>query len=258
MLEREASRSNLKFWVSWFGLTLGAYAIGIYLSIMLRQLVVFGTTNTAQYPSIFFFSKRVTNLWPPGAVLGIASVTGLLSLGLIGLAQWVVLRRRMDLSALWILATAAGVLIAAPIETVIVRGAAGEFIWLQRELLGLSNLRWLSMSRNLLMALVVASLQWRLLSNHIEGAGWWVPAVVLITMVAYFLTSGTGLPFMEWRQSLRWSPLVSSLGLPVVERLAAMLPGLLMQAIGQALKGLVLIGLMAPRQLERKAVPATA
>ncbi|MFP3854269.1 MAG: hypothetical protein ACLFWD_08255 [Anaerolineales bacterium] len=256
MLANIQSRSGLKFWLSWLGMTMAAYAVGSYLSLLLRQWMVFGTTATAQYPSIFGLAKRQSALWPPGTMLGLLLITGLPLVGLIGLAQWLVLRRHTNISAAWILAASAGAFIAAPVESLIFSEAAADAGWLQRELLGLSNLSWIRILQYFLMSLVVSVLQWRLLRPHINEAAWWIPASVLITMVAFLLMSRTGLPFFEWRQALRWSPLASSLGIPMAERLAAMIPGLLMQTVKQGLLGLAIVILMQPRRVEQEAVPA--
>jgi hypothetical protein len=130
--------------------------------------------------------------------LMLASVVGALSLGLVAVLQWLILRRYLvELRWLsWVAATVVGQLAALGFMAF---SAAGSLILGPRvvEFIGVSALRLLTVIvLGGLVGAVVGFAQWLVLRRYLAKSAWWVPATFLAGAAVALLTpTGLGSSF---------------------------------------------------------------
>lgn len=103
---------------------------------------------------------------------------GLIDAGLgliVGVAQWLVLRRQLDRAGWWIVATAVGF-------------GMGYYVDRSLHYMGLRNSILSGLARNAAEGTVIGVMQWLVLRRQLDHAGWWIPAVVaggIVSMAVY-------------------------------------------------------------------------
>jgi hypothetical protein len=154
-MQIERAPIGWRFWLQWVVATSVGWAIG---GVLLTAL-------------IGGLGDELGNV-AGGAALGLLAGTG----------QWLVLRRWLDKSGWWILASAGSFLLAASAGEVL-QGALGE------------NAGGLLLTIGL--GLVPGTLQWLLLRRQVARAGWWVLASTVLVFAANLagvgIASGIGL-----------------------------------------------------------------
>ncbi len=153
----ERSQVGWRFGILWMLVTTVAWAIGFVMGFALAHI------GEAVEPFI-------------GSVLGgiLAYVIfGAASGAVVGLVQWLVLRRQISRAGWWILASAAGLAVAT--------GAGIVVAWLTGYSIELANFavlgRWVAVAA--LGGAVIGILQWFVLRRQVSRASWWVLASTL-------------------------------------------------------------------------------
>lgn len=135
----------------------------LILGWLFTNLIGFGLVGMLfhNFPLAFTFPPNVTRLgaFKFGAAFGGGLAFGAIPALLIGLLQWLILRRYLSASRWWIVSVSAGVGLMHFITD------------------GFENARDLSIAV-LLGGLVVGVLQWLLLRQHFQQSGWWIVATV--------------------------------------------------------------------------------
>lgn len=118
----------------------------------------------------------------------------------VGLAQWIVLRRRLPEIGRrsWVWATVAGAVAAWLLgmlpNTIMSFIGDGGGTMPEPESAGLFVMAG---GMGMVLGAVLAAWQWRVLRRHVTGAGWWVPANALawaVAMPLIFMAAGLPLP----------------------------------------------------------------
>ncbi len=153
----ERSQVGWRFGILWMLVTTVGWAIGFVMGFALAHI------GEAVEPFI-------------GSVLGgiLAYVIfGAASGAVVGLVQWLVLRRQISRAGWWILASAAGLAVAT--------GAGIVVAWLTGYSIELANFavlgRWVAVAA--LGGAVIGILQWFVLRRQVSRASWWVLASTL-------------------------------------------------------------------------------
>jgi hypothetical protein len=170
------------------------------------------------------------------AVVGLVLFTllGAFEGAVVGLAQWLLLRRRLPNLGRrsWVLATVAGAIAAwflgmLPGTAMSLAGSAGS----EPPDLDGAGVFIMAAGTGLVLGAVLAVPQWRVLRRFVRGAGWWVPANAVAwaaAMPPVFLAAGMPLP----QDALA----------PLLATLAAIVAGA--GALVGAIHGAVLTGLL--------------
>ncbi|MBC7871636.1 MAG: hypothetical protein H7Y09_12410, partial [Chitinophagaceae bacterium] len=123
--------------------------------------------------------------FPPGGALAVALIGrldtplegflgGAAAGAVIGAVQTLALRRRLPVSWEWIAATTGGL-------------AAG--VGLSVALFGAETTLNATLTRAPITGLIVGIAQWLVLRQHTHRAFWWIPALTLVYVVAWYITS---------------------------------------------------------------------
>ncbi|MBA3584958.1 MAG: hypothetical protein H0W36_10615 [Gemmatimonadetes bacterium] len=110
-----------------------------------------------------------------GSIEGVVSAAlgGALAGAVIGAAQWLALRRRLDVTAWWIIATALGLALGNAIGTALIDAGTG-----------IGDL----LVTGVTAGIAVGFLQWVLLRKRVRGAGLWPPVVAVSWPVGWTVT----------------------------------------------------------------------
>lgn len=168
------------------------------------------------------------------SIVGILHIVGLLQGTVLGIAQWFVLRHRIQHPGRWIGVTIAGALVAW------MTGVKAGILLAIISSLGIDATRYLLLLRGVVIigawvGSVVGLAQWFILRTRLRRAAWWIPANALawaIGILVSFLGVGMIAPAQEW-----------SLRRVLTEAATGMLSG----AVIGALTGIVLIWLLKSR-----------
>jgi len=137
-MRSERASIGWQFWLQWLGATSVSWVVGAILYYTLNLVVLGGV----------------------GEVVG-GTIWGLV----VGIGQWLVLRRWLDRAGWWVLATAAGSLLAASVD-VGLQGLLGEKAGGLILMIGLGP--------------GVGVLQWLFLRQQVTRAGWWLLASTVL------------------------------------------------------------------------------
>ena len=164
-LNSDRAQAGWRFWLLW----MGACIVGVFVYALMIPFIVAAMNAIA--PAQQAGSGAPGQTWTGVAIALIGSGT----LGaVIGLAQWLVLRRYLRGSGWWVLATAIGY--AVPL-------ALGP-------LFPLPQPPWLAGGMMfLLFGIVLGVLQWLVLRGRVQKAGWWV-AISIVSWLAAFALIG--------------------------------------------------------------------
>jgi hypothetical protein len=99
---------------------------------------------------------------------------GLIAGGVIGTVQLWALRPLLSIDWRWIVATAAGLGAGVGLSVLIVGGETTQDAFLMRAPI---------------TGLVLSIAQWWLLKDHLQRAFWWIPALIIIYTLAWFVTA---------------------------------------------------------------------
>ncbi len=162
-MDMPRARTGWRFWLEWMGMNLAALVVYVVAMIPLSAaLAVPGPAFPAErgYPWLGQFIMSAGSI-----LLGLA----------LGIAQWLVLRKHLKRIGGWLLATTVGY--ALPFIVVFPLGfPVTEPIWLA----GVLMLLW--------FGVLLGVLQWLVLRNRLEHAGWWIPISIGGWLLAFVLT----------------------------------------------------------------------
>lgn len=93
----------------------------------------------------------------------------------VGVAQWLVLRRYLPYAGWWILASALGWFLGT-LVSITTEGITVPVIELLESVIRLRGVFWLNVVDGTLYGTVLGAAQWLVLRRHTQRAGWWVLA----------------------------------------------------------------------------------
>jgi hypothetical protein len=220
MRSQRPRSSAFGFVVLWIVATLIAFFLGTYVSILLRQTVVLGTVDTVPPASIMYLALTPPGYWGPATIISLSFVSGLIQFGFLGFGQWVILRRRVEISSWWVLLTGIGAAIVSPPfaywRSIALSSGSAAF---QNTTFGIANGWWFFLLAAATIPLAVSSLQWLVLRRHLVHAGWWLPAWVTAGAISFVSQTLLNLPYAQWHHALLMSPLARTIGVPAVTRI---------------------------------------
>jgi len=168
---------DLKLWVWWILASMMGFAVGFALVMVVVEKVLYVDTSTL----------RLVSWAVRGAVVGVA--------------QWLVLRRRLKVSAWWILACAIGFAVVGIVSRIARLEIGVPLVVFDNGPLGdPDGITWeIILIVGLIMSGVVGGIaQWLVLRKPLRGAGWWILASVtgLAVGAAVSMNVGTAVSYV--------------------------------------------------------------
>ena len=241
----------LKLWGLWVIATGAGIYLGWSLNLIVRPLLVLG---------------KIDMVWPLDDLMTVyynvdltvfvllSVLSGLIAGALVGLFQWLVLRRRLAGLGMWIPATAVGFGIVYLLKAAYFLLRLSETSGFQ-EPLQQPFLPYFFIATPILGALSIALSQWLVLRREVPRSGWWVLIMPVATILALYFPGAVHIPYEDINSWIFRLATKTSIGMIPLTKVAYPLPYLVDGIAIGAVAGVVIVMLIkATKKQSRRLV----
>lgn len=230
----------LKLWGFWIIATGAGLYLGWSLNLIVRPLLVLG---------------KIDMVWPLDDLMTVyynvdltvfillSVLSGLIAGALVGLFQWLDLRRRLGGLGMWIPATAAGFGIDYLLKAVYFLLRYSETSGFQERGPPGSFLPYIFIATPILGALFIALAQWLVMRREVPHSGWWVLIVPVGTILAP-IPGSVHVPYGDLNSWIMRLTTKTSIGVIPLTKVAYPLPYLVEGIVLGAITGVVIVMLI--------------
>ncbi len=188
-MARRTSFQWFKLWVLWVAATVGGLLVdqALFRGMGASRVLIDGVLEWGSGQGLNLALVEVL----AGALLGL--IDGVI----IGVLQWIALRRILRRAGHWVLATAIGTAAALAAFYALLGLFPAQLL---RGDGGLETFLWLGILDGMIGGLVLGSVQWLALRGEVRDAAWWILALAVISpaafLVRWFMSIGLGQLFL--------------------------------------------------------------
>jgi hypothetical protein len=240
----------LKLWGFWIIATGAGVYLGWSLNLIVRPLLVLG---------------KIDKVWPLDDLMTVyynvdltvfillSVLSGLITGALVGLFQWLVLRRRLGGLGMWIPATVVGFGIDYLLKAVYFLLRYSETSGFQERVPQGSFLPFIFIATPILGALFIGVSQWLVLRREVPSSGWWVLIMPVGTIIALIFHGAVHIPYEELNSWIMRLTIKTSIGVIPLTKVVYPLPYLVEGIVLGAVTGVVIVMLI--RASEKQSRP---
>lgn len=233
-------REPLKLWVFWVIATGAGLYLGWSLNLIVRPLLVLGNIDMV-WPlddlMTVYYNVDLT------VFILLSVLSGLIAGALVGLFQWLVLRRRIAGLGMWIPATAVGFGIDYLLKAIYFLLRLSETSGFQ-EPLQQPFLPYFLFATPILGALFIGLSQWLVLRREIPRSGWWVLIMPVGTVLSRRFAGVPPLLYGDLNSWIFRLATKTSIGVVPLTKVAYPLPYLVEGIVLGAIAGVVIVMLI--------------